>query len=133
VDANAALLAVSASEGERGAVERRAMHEPNLDRLRYDLWQTLGVWQTYLWAAGGAPNPLEEGFPVASSAFLEYCFEAIQLDLAPAASERNSAPEHIWNTAVWWHQEFAKLGRTITGAFVLRDPRCTLLDPGELS
>ena len=132
VDANVALLAIPVSERERDEVVYRAVEDANLDRLRYDLWQALGVWQTYLWSAGGAPNPLREGFPVASSAFVEYCFEGIQLDLAPAASERNSAPEHLWNTAVWWHQEFAEMGRPISGCFVLRDMNCTVLDPWEL-
>jgi hypothetical protein len=41
-----------------------------------------------------------------SSALIEYCFEEIRLDLSPATSERNSAPEHLWNSARWWTREF---------------------------
>jgi len=131
IDSNAAVLTVGMTEDQVAAVRRRASWDVNLDRLRYNLWEALGVWQTYLWSAGAAANPLREGFPVFSSAFVEYCFEAIQLDLAPGASERNSAPEHLWNAAVWWKETLAELEHPIRGCYVLRDKRCTLLDPGE--
>jgi hypothetical protein len=133
VDANAALLVVQMSPEQLKDVAYRTTEEGvNLDRLRYDLWQTLGVWQTYFWSAGAAGNPLREGFPVFSSAFVEYCYEAIALDLAPGASERSSAPEHLWNAALWWHEEFKKLGHPISGRCVVRDPYAALLDPDEL-
>jgi hypothetical protein len=131
VDANAALLVVDMTPEEVGKVAERAIEAVNLDRLRYDLWSTLGVWQTYLWSAGAAENPLREGYPIFSSAFVEYCFEAIALDLSPAASERNSAPEHLWNAALWWHEELGELGHPIGGRCVLRDPYATIMDPGE--
>jgi hypothetical protein len=133
VDANIAVLVVHMSEEDLGKVAERTEREGvNLDRLRYDLWQTLGVWQTYLWSAGAATNPLLEGFPVFSSSFVEYCYEAIALDLSPAASERNSAPEHLWNAALWWHEEFEELGHAISGCCVLRDKAAALLDPEEI-
>lgn len=132
VDANAALLVVEMSADNVRDVAWRAIDDVNLDRLRYDLWQTLGVWQTYLWSAGAAVNPLREGFPVFSSSFVEYCYEAIGLDLSPGASERNSAPEHLWNAGLWWHEALGELGHPISGCCVLRDPYATLLDPGEL-
>jgi len=131
VDANAALLVVKMSDEELNAVALRAIDDVNLDRLRYDLWQTLGVWQTYLWSSGAAINPLREGFPVFSSSFVEYCYEAIGLDLSPGASERNSAPEHLWNAALWWHEMLEELGHPISGCCVLRDPSATWLDPAE--
>jgi hypothetical protein len=90
------------------------------------------VWQTYLWSAGAAANPLREGFPIFSSSFVEYCYEAIGLDLSPGASERNSAPEHLWNAALWWQDTLGELDHGISGCCVLRDPYATLLDPGEL-
>ena len=130
-DANAALIAVGMSPDQLKAVQERAEHRRNLDRLRYDLWTALGVWQTYLWSAG-APNPLREGFPVFSSAFVEYCFEAIELDLSPGASERNSAPEHLWNAARFWPAAFSERGHEIAAACVIRDPHCGVLSPQEL-
>jgi hypothetical protein len=63
---------------------------------------------------------------------VEYCFEEIQLDLAPGASERNSAPEHLWNGARWWSTEFGEFDRPISGRYLLRDPRCSVLSPGEI-
>lgn len=133
VDANVALLGVPLDDAQAAAVAARAVDDPNLDRLRYDFWQSLGVWQTYLWSAGAAPNPLREGFPVSSSALIEYCFEAVQLDLAPATSERNSAPEHLWNAARWWDRAYTDLEQPISGCYVVRDPNCGLLDPTELA
>jgi len=129
VDANVALLAVAMSETEVEQVADRAISHPNLDRLRYDFWETLGIWASYLWSGGLRPNPLREGFPMFSSAFVEYCYEAIPLDLSPAASERNSAPEHLWNSAVWWDEAFTEFRHPISGYFCLRDKGGALLDP----
>ncbi len=131
VDANVALLAVGMSDEEAERVHDQAAN-PNRDRIRYNIWETLGVWQTYLWSSDTKPNPLREGFPVCASAFIEYAFEAIQLDLSPGASERNSAPEHLWNAAKWWHQTFEAFGHGISGYYAIRDRGCSVLDPGEL-
>jgi hypothetical protein len=132
IDANVALVTVEMSDEELAGVARRATTDVNLDRLRYNLWETLGVWETYLWSGGAAPNPLNEGYPIFASAFIEYCFEAIPLDLAPGTSERNSAPEHLWNAAVWWYQAFKELEHRISGYCVVRDKYAKLLDPKEL-
>jgi hypothetical protein len=129
VDANVGLLSIAMSKEEADNVAKRATKDPNLDRLRYDFWETLGIWASYLWSSGTRPNPLREGFPMFSSAFVEYCFEAIPLDLSPAASERNSAPEHIWNSAVWWDDAFTEFGHPISGYYCLRDKSGSLLDP----
>lgn len=127
IDANAALVAIDMTAADVRAVGGRATYDLNLDRLRYNLWETLGVWEGYLWSTGARSNPLAEGFPVFSSAFVEYCFEAIHLDLSPGASERNSAPEHIWNAVVWWHEAFSALNHAVRGFFVVRDPGCSQL------
>ena len=136
IDANVALFHVPLRQddevNELAAIHDRAVDNPNLDRTRYDLWRSLGVWQSFFWSAGDAANPLREGFPEPSSSFVEYCYEAIRLDLSPGASERNSAPEHLWNSAVWWYEEFNALERPVSGSYVLRDPQCTLMDPDEL-
>jgi hypothetical protein len=127
-DANLALVAVSMSLDATDRVARRAL-EYNVDRLRYDLWAALGAWQSYVWSSGAAPNPLREGYPIAASAYVEMAFEAINLDLTPGASERNSSPEHLWAAAKWWNQPLAQTeGRALAGAYILRDRGCSLLD-----
>jgi len=130
LDANAALLAVRMTDAEAERVRQRA-RDHNADRIRYNLWESLGIWQGYLWSQGARPNPLREGIPIFSSAYVEMAFEAINLDLAPGASERNSAPEHIWNAAVWWHEAFERQGHPISGYYVLRDKGCSLLSTDE--
>lgn len=130
-DANVAVLAVQMDESQVAEVEGRAIENPNLDRLRYNLWESLGIWQAYLWSASLQTNPLHQGFPVPASAFVEYCFEAVQVDLTPGGSERNSSPEHIWNGAVWWNEAFKEFGHAIHGEYVLRDKRCSLLSADE--
>ena len=146
VDANVALITVAKAQTEGEPVglsnqEVRAIAEragqPNADRLRYDLWDCLCAWQQYLWSEGQGPNPLREGVPVPSSAFVEMAYEAIGLDLVPSASERNSAPEHLWNAAVWWHQSSVRekfpddLPFVLTGCYALRDLGCSLASSDE--
>jgi hypothetical protein len=126
VDSNAALLAIKMIDEEAQRVRKRAQ-DHNADRIRYNFWESLGVWQGYLWAHGARPNPLREDVPIFSSAYVEMAFEAINLDLTPGASERNSAPEHIWNAAVWWHEAFVREGHPISGYYVLRDKGCSML------
>ena len=60
LDPNVALLAVRMTPEEAAAVVARATEQPNLERLRYDLFETLGFWQAFLWTRGTA-NPLEQG------------------------------------------------------------------------
>jgi hypothetical protein len=130
-DPNVALLSVRLDEGEADQLAERAISDPNLDRARYDLWGSLAAWSGYLWAPEDEPNPLRNDMPMFSSAFVEYCYESIRLDLAPGASERNSAPEHLWNSAIWWHDWFEQLGRPITVHCCLRDPGCSVLAAGS--
>jgi hypothetical protein len=132
VDANVALLAVKMSDKEAKQVRERAENY-NVDRIRYNLWETLGTWQGYLWAQGARPNPLREGVPIFSSSYVEMAYEAINLDLTPGASERNSAPEHLWNAALWWHEAFQEEGHPISGCCVLRDMGCSLMSTDEWS
>jgi hypothetical protein len=125
-DPNVALLKIRTTPEEAKRIAERATRQPNLERLRYDLFETLGFWQAYLWTRG-TPNPLETGVPMAASALIEYCFEEIQLDLTPGANDRNSAPEHLWNSARWWTDAFAEFERPIQGRAIIRDPNCKVL------
>jgi hypothetical protein len=131
VDANVALLAVRMTDSEARKVVERA-RQPNIDRLRYSLWDCLGVWQSYMWSQAVRPNPLSEGYPICSSSYVEMAFEAIHLDLTPAASERNSAPEHLWNAALWWHEAYRDLKHPISGYYVHRNKQCYLRDAGSV-
>lgn len=132
VTANVALLAVKMNDEEAGLVEYRA-RRPNRDRIRYSMWDSLCVWQGYYWAQGSQPNPLAEGFPIFSSSYVEYAFEAIDLDVTPSASERNSAPEHIWNSVRYWHDNLEDLGHPVYGYAVIRDPGCAVLYQDEVA
>lgn len=147
IDANVALIAVCARQFEKGpsrrvehlsrddvAAVRERARDVNYDRMRYDLWDSLGAWQRFLWSDGEGQNPLRAGVPICGSSYVEMAFEAINLDLVPAASARNSAPEHIWNAAVWWHQdESVEADDTenpyvMRGCYAVRDPGASMID-----
>jgi hypothetical protein len=152
VDANVAVIGIRMSAEQNQAVLDRTLprmqkDDPhtgvNLDRARYDLWELLGLWQSYLWTRG-TPNPLEQGVPMFNAAFVAYCYEAIGLDVTPGASERHAAPEHIWNGARWWRDEYRWVegaGRSpapheespVTGCYCVRDVHCGVLDPDEIA
>ena len=68
---------------------------------------------------------------MASSSFVEYVYEGINLDLTPGASSRNSAPEHLWNAALWWHDAYKSQNRQIAGMCVLRDKGCSMMGTDE--
>ena len=129
-DANAALVSVSLAADDVEKITSRC-NDPNLDRIRYNFWDTLAVWQTYFWSFGLRDNPLRDGCPIPSASFIEYCFEALALDITPGASERNSAPEHLWNAAKFWYEAYATKEHIISGQYVLRDIGCSLLSSDE--
>jgi hypothetical protein len=129
-DANVALVSVSLPSDDVAKVAKRC-EDPNLDRIRYNFWDTLGVWQSYFWSFGLRTNPLRDGCPIPSASFIEYCFEALALDITPGASERNSAPEHLWNAAKFWYQAYATKNHAVTGRYALRDMGCALMSADE--
>ena len=133
-DPNVGLFAVASPENgvlkplSAGSCEivRRAVNDPNLDRERYDFWDGLGVWQQYFWSGEQLPNPTLAGHPIPSTSFIEMLYEQIGVDLTPAASERNSAPEHIWTSIRWWLQQDVQAhrgvdGTVVAGCYVIRD------------
>ncbi|MEA2735437.1 MAG: hypothetical protein QOE14_1888, partial [Humisphaera sp.] len=128
VDANVALISVSMKASELKLVAERA-NDANFERVRHDFFRLIGTWQCYLWSFGAGANPLVEGFPMAAARYVEMAFEAIGVDITPGASERNSAPEHLWNTARWWDKNFKKMyKKELSGLYVLRDKGCALLN-----
>ncbi|MGE0473264.1 MAG: hypothetical protein AB7P17_06490 [Nitrospirales bacterium] len=130
IDANVGLFAVSMSDEEARKLKKRAMNW-NLDRVRYNFWDMLGAWQSYLWSQGAKRNPLREGIPIAASSYIEFIFEGLGLGVTPGTSERNSAPEHLWNAACWWHKAFKAQDRKVSGMFVTRDPGGAMLGSHE--
>lgn len=131
VTANVAVIAVKMTDKEADAVFEKATH-PNRDRGRYNLWDSLSIWQGYYWAQGHRPNPLEEGFPMFSSSYVEYAYEGIDLDVTPSASERNSTPDHLYNAARWWQENLTDLNHPMSCYLAVRDPGCSVLYQDEV-
>ena len=140
IDPNVAMLVVGANATDKvgdldeGCLKklRERAKNPNFDRLRFDFWDSLCAWNKYIWSEGEDTNPLKAGVPISSAAYIEMIFEAIGLDLVPGASERHSAPEHIWSTALWWLQNCTKkynhnMAHAISGCFLIRDAGCSSL------
>jgi len=127
VTPNVAVIAFQLTAPDaRKVIERGS--EPNLDRLRFDLWSLLGVWHEYVWGLGQRPNPLANNNRLFSSAYVEMAYEAINLDLTPGASERNSSPECIWQGALWWWPQYQATNRAVQVWSCIRDPNPTLMD-----
>lgn len=53
------------------------------------------------------------------------------MGVMPGASSRNSAPEHLWNAARWWHKAFKEDNGKISGMYVAQDPGCAMLRTNE--
>ncbi len=117
---NVALVAFKLGDKEVKALIARAK-KPNIDRLRFPLWDLAGRWIAYLWG-GAAVNPLTEGFRMPSAGYVEMAYEAAGIDLTPGSSERNSSPEHIWQTAKWWYKPFEDFGKPLYLQYCLREP-----------
>ena len=90
-DPNVAVLKVRTTDDEARDIQSRATTEPNLERLRYDLFEALGFWQAYLWTRG-TPNPLEAGIPMASSALVEYPSSTGSRNTTPPRASTVSRP-----------------------------------------
>ncbi|MDR4483231.1 MAG: hypothetical protein R3B95_08410 [Nitrospirales bacterium] len=63
------LVAVSMSDEDAKKLKKRAMNW-NQDRVRYNFWEMLGVWQSYLLVTRAKRNPLREGTPIAASSYI---------------------------------------------------------------
>lgn len=100
------------------AILASMIQDPNMDRARYDFWADLGAWKQYFWSGEQLPNPTRNGQPIPSTSFIEMLYEQIGIDLSPAASERNSAPEHFWTSMRWWLQQDVQEDRGTEGAIV---------------
>jgi len=130
---NMAVIAIALSDKERAAILDRA-DDPDVDQLRYDISGLLGTWYAFLTSRTGQPNPLGAGNGIYCSAYVQLAYDAAGIDLAPGAHQRNTAPEHIWQTAKRLSQMVtvldAKAGRTkprgVATWYCVRDPACVV-------
>jgi len=129
---NVAVVVFALSEEEIQQILDRAS-SPNTDRLRYDFLGVLGTWLAYLLNRASMPNPLSQGDAVYCSAYVQMAYEAIGLDLSIGAHQRNTAPEHIWQAAKWYHDVFSQVGFPVAGYWCVRDPTAQLLPAGKES
>lgn len=104
----ATLCAVNAeAEPDVRELKKRmvdAAAHPNAERLRYRLWDWLGLWTAYAFSPDQHPNPLGSSVPLPSAAFCEYAYESAGVDLTPGATEPNTCPELLWSTFLYWHE-----------------------------
>lgn len=111
------------SDKDQTDVRRRlseAALDPNRERVRYRLWDWLGVWARFIYAPVGTPNPVTEGIPLPAAALCEYAYEAGGLDLTPGATAPNACPELLWATILHWHDRMG--GVKIRAWRLVRDP-----------
>lgn len=59
-------------------------------------------WLAFTWGAGGAANPLLDGYGLPSAAMLEIVCNASGYDITPNTPSRASSPEAIWQATKWW-------------------------------
>jgi hypothetical protein len=102
---NVAVIAIALTPEEREKVLHRAA-DPDVDQLHYDIQALRGAWFVHLSDRASHRNPLIDGIPVFSSAYVQLAYGAVGIDLAPGAHQRNTAPEHIWQAVKYLSQSF---------------------------
>ncbi|MEQ8764840.1 MAG: hypothetical protein RL885_12990 [Planctomycetota bacterium] len=130
---NFAILAIGLTDAEREALLQRASNA-DLDQLRYDLSGMRGSWLRYLSRRSGIPNPLAEGEAFPAAAYVQFAYDAANIDLTPGAHQRNTAPEHIWAAAQYlrdtFRTEIADSGepapRPLKAWYCVRDRTCAM-------
>jgi len=119
---NIAVLAIGMTGEERKAILSRA-DDPDVDQLNYDIAGLLGVWYQYVTNRAEERNPLGAGTAIFCSAYVQLAFDAAGIDLAPGAHQRNTAPEHLWQTARYLGSRVSKVPPSSTAAEARRAPR----------
>jgi hypothetical protein len=111
------ITVAGVEEEQRARLEgmEKALLDPNRDRLRYPLWNLLGVWRHHVHAPGATENPLLEGYPVPSAALCEYAFEAGDIDITAGATSPNTCPETIWTTLRHWRERISETDLNLQG------------------
>jgi hypothetical protein len=134
---NIAVLSFGLTPEERKAIRDRATR-PEADLLSYDLPHLIGTWFHFALSLGKRSNPLVEGIGMPSASFLQLAYDAAGIDLSPGSSDRNSAPEHLWQAARFLHVMFEApgpdgtlQGRPLLGYHCVREPNC-LVAPADV-
>jgi hypothetical protein len=124
---NAADKKKQAALPDAAAIKARmlkALENPNVDRVRFPLWDQLAPWAAYAYGPDGTPNPLTQGTPLPSAALCELAFEGAGIDITPGATSSNVCPEHLWATFKYWGSRLAAAaGLRLTAYAVVRDDR----------
>jgi hypothetical protein len=85
----------------------KAVAEPKAIRERYDLWDMLAGWQSFLFTPNRRPNPLVDRFPHPGAAFVRWALGMAGIEGAPGALDEFDAPEHFWAAANYWYRQYA--------------------------
>lgn len=120
-------LCETKTEGLKDAIEQAVLY-PNSDRLRYRLWEWLGVWKSYTFAPARTANPVATAVSLPAAALCEYAYEAAGIDLTPGATAPNACPELLWNTLLYWYDRLGQVsGNLKAWSFVQTDEAPTRL------
>jgi hypothetical protein len=104
----------------KNKIQQAAM-DPNRDRLRYRLWDWLGVWASYTYTPAATTSPITTGVPLPGAALCEYAYEAAGLDLTPGATAPNACPELLWTTLLYWYDRIGPQAGQITAWCVVEE------------
>ncbi|MFJ3485945.1 hypothetical protein ACIPL1_21495 [Pseudomonas sp. NPDC090202] len=131
--ANFAVISLGLTAEERATIRKVAL-EPQRARQQLGLAALAGLWFHYLSDKGEVRNPLTEGHPMHSAAYVQMAYSAAGIDLAPSASQNTVAPEFFWSLAKHL-QPLNRYRHPQTNEFVqrplkiwtcIRDPYCTM-------
>jgi hypothetical protein len=95
---NIAILRFPVSED---ALQENIRHV-RAQRSIVDLPNLILPWLGFVWGAGSARNPLQEGHGLPSAVFVEMVYGMARVELTPGLATAASCPEAIWQTAKWW-------------------------------
>jgi hypothetical protein len=129
---NVAVLSFGLTEKEQRGIIERALC-PEIDQLSYDLPALLGTWFGYAMRPGYVPNPLTQGTAIPGAALVQLAYDAAGIDLSPGSHDRNTAPEHLWQTARFLYGMLTVMDedghskpRRVAGYHCVRDPACLM-------
>lgn len=136
---NIAVISIAMTPSERETIRQAAL-QPDAARLQHDLLGLAGMWFQHLTNTAEVLNPLTQGNPMFSSAYVQMAYNAANIDLAPTAIQGTSTPEHFWSLArrlpgraVYWKEKTQELAqRSIRLWWCVREPNCLMAPPEVL-
>ena len=94
-----------ASQGEAVVDNvRRLSHQ----RSAIDLPHLLVAWLGFVWGAAAVSNPLVQSIGIPGAALTETAFGMSGIELTPGIASGASCPEAVWQSAIWWHEYYAR-------------------------